>query len=75
MAFEHNQTRTLTVLLNGEEQDVEVECTYSVARAESDVGLFSDYVDDLYLDRKDVEAAISLRAWNDLCTDIMEDHV
>jgi hypothetical protein len=76
MTFLHRQTRTVTV----DEDDMEVVCVYSVARAEPDVGIMSDYVDDLYLEYENgdrahyVENGLSQDEWDDLCVRIMEDH-
>lgn len=80
MTFDFNQQRTLTVDLDGEEQDVEVTVHYSVGRAEPDVGIMSAFVDDMYLEDEHgnrataIEKALSKDEWEDLTVRVMEDH-
>lgn len=78
--FNHKQVRTVTVDLDGEEQDIEVVVVYSIGRAEPDVGIMNDFVDDMYLEDDEgkrynsVEDAITQHDWAILAQQVMEAH-
>lgn len=77
MPYMHRQTKTIT--FGEDEIDMEVEVVYSMARAEPDVGLMSDYVDDMYLEQDGerahhIENGMSRSEWEDLVERVEEDH-